>query len=183
MPDLVPVEADGALVDVVGPAEQIDQRALARAGAAHDGQRLAGLDLQRQILQHVQALAIMKADVVQHNVALDMVHGVQLRAVHDLRLLVEDVVDAVHAGDALGDVGDGVAEGQHGPDQRADVGVEFHEFAEGHHDLQPAGIIVERILYAAPFAALADLAARLVEIAEAVLADLFSHCPHLPGSS
>ena len=49
-PGVDPVDRDPAPIDLVEAHEQVDQGRLARAGRAHDCDRLAGLDVQVQVV-------------------------------------------------------------------------------------------------------------------------------------
>ncbi len=50
---VAPHEAIGAAARAVQAAEDVHQRGLARARGAHDGDELAGVDLQRHVVQHL----------------------------------------------------------------------------------------------------------------------------------
>ena len=73
--DIHPVDADRAVPDVVEPQQQIDQRRLARARRTYDGDRLTGLNINRQVVDERGVLLLIEADpkefrlVGQHKVA------------------------------------------------------------------------------------------------------------------
>ena len=68
--DVLPVDQDAPALDVVEAQEQVDQRRLARAGAPHQADFLAGPDCQRQVLDHALLLPVVEADMVQNDLAV-----------------------------------------------------------------------------------------------------------------
>ena len=132
----MPVDADCALVDVVEAGEQSSDRRLAAARSTDDRDRLAGGDVQREVLEHrLGALrsrpAIGERDVVELDVTArrDEVDG--SGTIDDVRWFVEDLVDARRRRRrALAQHRDHAEQ----PERRLqhdDVGVERHDRADG----------------------------------------------------
>ncbi len=114
------VDQHRAAVDIVEARDQVDDGGLAGAGWADDGDRLAGLGGEADVLQHRLSCLIGGADVLEVHLALDGGHLDGIRLVHDLRLDVQQAEDALAAGDGVLDVGpqdgdllDGLVEALH----------------------------------------------------------------------
>ena len=96
VPHVVAVDPHGAARDVVGPGEQARHRRLAGAGAADEGNGLAGVEMQVETRQHERPVLarVGEVDVVEGDIA-GAVHEVDgAGPVDDLGALVEDLVDA-----------------------------------------------------------------------------------------
>ena len=59
------VDADPALIDLVEPHEQVDQRGLAGAGRSDDGDRLAGFDDEVEVLDERDVGQVAERDVLE----------------------------------------------------------------------------------------------------------------------
>ena len=127
------VDADHVAFGVVQPQQQAGQGTLAAAGAAQDRQGAPPVHVDPDGVQHRHVLLVRvgEGQPVKVDLPLQGRHVLYLRPVHDLRLLVQDGADPLEAGRALGDEGDALAGGQHGPDQHGDVQVEGLELAQG----------------------------------------------------
>ena len=70
IPDVHPIQPDAALGHLVEAGHQVDEGALAGAGGADEGHRLARLDIQVDVLQHVAfRVPVFEGDVVEFDVA------------------------------------------------------------------------------------------------------------------
>ena len=69
--DVLPVDADAAVLQLIEPQQQIDQRGLARARAPHQPHALAGTDAEAQAVQHRHRIgpAIGEAHILETNLA------------------------------------------------------------------------------------------------------------------
>ena len=67
----VPSMRDRAALAVVEAQQQVDDRRLAGAGAADEADLLARADVQVELVDHAALLAVVEADVVEADVALD----------------------------------------------------------------------------------------------------------------
>ncbi len=68
--DVLPVDEDAAALEVVEAEQQVDQRRLAGAGAADQPDLLARPDGDGEILDDLGGAAIMKARVIEDDLAL-----------------------------------------------------------------------------------------------------------------
>ena len=130
VPDVHPADGDGAAVlrQVIEPVQQMDQGALAGAGAPQNGKGLALADGKGHVPQHRLAL-IAEGNVVKDDVAVHGVHGVGL-----VLLLpgIQDVAHPVHGHPGLAHVRQHPAQGPDRPGQGLVIGDEGHEGAQGH---------------------------------------------------
>ena len=69
-PDIMPVDAHTSLLHIIEPGQHVDDRGLARAGGAHEGDRLAGLHMQVKMLEHVGVLLVGEGDIVEVHLPL-----------------------------------------------------------------------------------------------------------------
>src|SRR5690554_811804 len=67
---ILPVDQDPAPLHVMETQQQIDQGGLARARAADQTDALIRADMQVEVLQHVAALAVVEADLIEANFSL-----------------------------------------------------------------------------------------------------------------
>src|SRR5690606_38019599 len=129
--DVVAVDENGAHGRVEHPQQQVGQRSLARPGAAHDGQRLARLHRNVDVLQNRPVAAgVGERQVLILDAAF---HGPQLHRVglvHDFGPLVENDLQPGHRRLAPLQVVDDPAYGHHGPREHAEVHVEGDEVAQ-----------------------------------------------------
>ena len=104
------------------------QRALARAGAAQNGEGFAFLNGEGHVLQHVQTL-VSKGHVVKDDVAAD-----RLASIGSVLLLlcVEDIAHTIQRHTGLGHFRQHAAQRTHRPGQRLVVGDKSHKGAQGH---------------------------------------------------
>ena len=81
--DVVAVDADGAARDLVAAADERRDRRLAGAGVADEGDRLARLHVQVDVLEDRHALDVVEVDVVEVDAALDRLELDGVRPVDD----------------------------------------------------------------------------------------------------
>ena len=89
VPEVDPVEPDLTARRVVEPRQEAHQRALAGAGGARDPQARAGLDVERDVVQHRTIFAVGEGDVVEHDAAAGSREGPGIRSLFDIRWLIE----------------------------------------------------------------------------------------------
>ncbi len=95
--DVEVVDEDGPVGHVVEARQQVDERRLARAAEADDGDDLAGIDPERDAVEHRPpfAVGVGEADVPE----LDAAHGTRQRngpgPIGDLGVRVEQLEDAL----------------------------------------------------------------------------------------
>ena len=88
------VDGDRTALDLIEAHEQVDQRGLAGAGRADDGDRLAGLGLQRQVLDQRLGRIVAELDVVEAHQTLDVLDVLGVLAFGHLLGLVQELEDA-----------------------------------------------------------------------------------------
>src|SRR5579871_3272864 len=92
------VEQDATLRRIVEAGDQVYQRAFAGPAAPDDGDHLAGMDLEGDVLQNVRPIrAVAEGDVLEADVAFKRRHGQGVGPLLDLARDVEDFLE-----DALG---------------------------------------------------------------------------------
>ena len=101
--DILPADVNRAARHIVEPGDQVDQRRLGRTGAADDADRLAGTDVQTDIVQDrlLRCLVVGEHHVIETDRSVRHLHHRFLR-VGQGDLLVQDLGDTVHAGLAHG---------------------------------------------------------------------------------
>ncbi|KAF1061315.1 MAG: hypothetical protein GAK39_05778 [Variovorax sp.] len=129
--DVGAVDLDRALGGVVEAADQVDQRALARAAVAHQADHLAGLDAQVEVVDD-GARAVAEAQPAHRDRALHPLHLHRVRGFGHVAHVVEDVEDALGAGRGLLRHRDDAAHRVHAGVEAADVGDEGGQHA--HRD-------------------------------------------------
>jgi len=95
---LVAVHADFTGIHVVKAHQQVDHRRLAAAGRADDGDALAGLNVQREILDQLTIRGVGEIHVVDGHRAVGTVDLLRVRRIGRLRGLVDQFKDAPRAG-------------------------------------------------------------------------------------
>ena len=125
-----PTQADLPDLRVVEAREQLGDRRLARTRRPDQRDRLPRLDAQRQPVEHRRAAGVAEPHVVQLDRQRARRHGHRVRRVHDLRLGVDEVVDALDAGPCQLRAHHQRAHHPGGPDELGDVGGEGEEGAE-----------------------------------------------------
>ncbi len=115
--DVDAVECDPARGDLVEPHEEVDQRRLAGAGRADDGDGLAGLDRQRQVLDQRDVRAVAERDLLERHPPAHLLLAYGRDRVRRLLVGVQQREDALGRGDAgleqvrhAGDLGDRLGE-------------------------------------------------------------------------
>ncbi len=73
LPDVAAVYLDAAVVDVVEPREQVHDGRLPRPCGAHEGDGLARLGLQADVLEHRDAWVVLEVHVLELDVSLEVV--------------------------------------------------------------------------------------------------------------
>lgn len=127
--DVDAVEEDAAGGGVEQPGEEVEEGGLAGAGFADDGGGFAGRDGEGDVVEG-EGIAEADGDVFERDFAANRGEGSGGSGGLDGGGRVEDFADALEAGGAaLGEVDD-PAEGDHGPDEHAHVGLEHDEGAE-----------------------------------------------------
>ena len=92
------VDQDRALAHIVEATQQADDGRLARAGWADQGDGLAGLGGQVDLLQHRLACLVCKAHIVERDLALDLGQRFGVRQIGHRRLVVQHLEDALGPG-------------------------------------------------------------------------------------
>ena len=90
LPDVDAVDQDLTLLELVVAADEGQDRALAGAGRANEGRRLAGVNVEGDALQHPLAGDIAEPDVAELDLALHLVQLDGIGGIHHLRLQVHD---------------------------------------------------------------------------------------------
>ena len=142
---VAPVDEDAAGRGLKEAAGEIDERGLARAGLADDGDGGAGGDLQVEVGEHVLlAVGIAEGDVLKLDVAADglpvfadgmeavAVAGDDLGRVDDEGLLVEQSGDALDVGLHADEVGEHAGQALDGLEDAHGIGEEGGERADHH---------------------------------------------------
>ncbi len=93
--DVVAVDGDAAVGGVIEARDQVDDRGLARAGRAQQGDHLAGLGLQRDVVQHLMVAEVGERDILETDVAFDRGQWDGVRRLLHLGARVEDLEDAL----------------------------------------------------------------------------------------
>ena len=109
MPSIV-IAAAG---DVVEARQQVDDRRLAAAGRAEQGDDLARLRLEVDVAEHGADRVVAEGDVVEAHVALDVRQRDGVRLLLDRGLGVEDLEDALAGGAGARELLDDEAEHAH----------------------------------------------------------------------
>ena len=92
---IVPVDGDAPFGGIVEARQQVDDGGLARAGGAQQGDRLARLGLEADILQHRLAAAeVAEGDILEAHPALHRRQRDGTRLVGHIALGVQDLKDA-----------------------------------------------------------------------------------------
>ena len=89
---------------VVEPRQELQERGLAAAVGADDGDRFAGADFEVDAAEDRLFGVVLKADVFESQRVLERRQRDGIRRIDDRRLAVEDFVHAVGGGDGLLDV-------------------------------------------------------------------------------
>ena len=105
LPDVAAVDQDRAPLRLVQPQDQAHDRGLAGPRHAHQGEPLAGGDGERDVAQHVPAVAIVERHVPEHDLPREPLGGQRVGPVHDLGLDVEDLGDALGRRHGFGEIG------------------------------------------------------------------------------
>ena len=125
------INAHRAIGDVVEARQQVDDGGLARAGGADDGNGLAWFSLQADILQDRNALLVRGMDMIELHAPLDDWERLRAGLVFHLRHLVEEIEDALTAGNGALDVGPQHRHLLNGLIETLDVVQESHDQAQG----------------------------------------------------
>ena len=123
------VEQDAAGGRVVEPRQQVEERRLAGAGAADEGDAAAGLDDERDALEGGVAVGVDEGDVLEADLPEHAVDP--LGAVADGVLDVEQREDAIERGAPLLDTGDAAAEAAGRAGDHPEAGEERGEVRDG----------------------------------------------------
>ena len=101
IPHVNAVHLHAAGADVVKPGQQLAQGGLAAPGGAHHRQALPRLDVQVDVLQHLHAVAVVKAHVVVVHPAGDILQLYCIRFVFYRGLGLHQLYEAGEAGAAV----------------------------------------------------------------------------------
>ena len=101
VPDVLPVDADGAGLRLVEAGDELGDGGLADAGRADEGDHLTGLRAEGNVLQHRHALHVGEADVIEGDLALHVGQRLCTGPVLDLAGSVKDRHHALRAGHGL----------------------------------------------------------------------------------
>ncbi len=104
-PDVDPVDQDFAAGDIVKAGQQVDDGGLACAGWSDDGDRLARLRLEIDVLKHRLAFFIFCGDIHELDFAADGGQGFGIRGILYGGRLIQQSEDAFRAGNRALDVG------------------------------------------------------------------------------
>ena len=99
--DILAAHADAAAVHIVEAHEQIDDRRLAAAGRADDGNTLAGLRGKIKMLDQVLLRDIGERDVLQRDAAVGVRERLRIGGLRGLRRFLDKLEDAVGAGQRI----------------------------------------------------------------------------------
>ena len=132
------VHLDAAALDIVIPAQQVDQRALARAGGAHDRDGLAALGHKAHVVQHHFA-AVGKGHMVEFHLALEPGRALGVLGLADRGAQIHIVEQLFRRGDGLGHHVDDVAQHAHGVGDQPDEAGGAHQGAQIHPAVQHEG--------------------------------------------
>ena len=140
-PDVDAVDQDLTLLELVVAADEGQDRALAGAGGADEGDGLAGVNVEGDALQHPLAGDIAEPDVAELDLALHLVQLDGIRGIHHLRLQVHDGEDLLRRGqrrlqpvELLGQVLDG-------GEELGDVHIKGNDRAAGKGLAQKADVV------------------------------------------
>ena len=125
--DVGAVQGDAARGRVVEAGNEVHEGGLAGAARAHDGDRLALRDLQVDAAQHFAAAVVAEADAFEADAFAEAVERLGLLRLADGVLRLQDDVDALHGGEALGDAVGGFGEVLDGLDDAVEDGHVGHE--------------------------------------------------------
>ena len=128
LPQVAAVDQDGAALRLVQPQDQAHDRGLAGPRHPHQREPLAGRDAERDVAQHVLAVAVVERHVPEHDLALQVRGGDRVGPVQDLGLDLEDLGDPLGRGHGLGEIGRELGE-------LADRLVHVGEVADDQHQL------------------------------------------------
>ena len=103
---IIPVDGDRTAVHVVEAHEQIDERRLAAARRADDGDALAGADIEVHILEQRCLRHVAERHMLQRDAARHVRERFGIRRVGDLLRLVHQRKDTSSAGDSVLQLGD-----------------------------------------------------------------------------
>jgi len=127
------VYQDAALVHVVEAAEQVDERALAGAGAAHKPYHLVGLYLYAHLLDDGVEGVVSERDIVKFDGTLHCRHCGRVGGILYLRLGVDDIEDALGCGKGAGHVLEHASKHEDGAIEVAQIRLE-REYCTGRGD-------------------------------------------------
>ena len=127
---VVTVEQHAALLGVVQTSEEAGDGALARAGGADEGERLARRDVQVEPVEHEAVALVAEADAIEPDVTL-RVELDRMARLAQLRLGLEHFRDPAARGECLLQRRHALAEHAQRPDEHHHVSVEGHERADG----------------------------------------------------
>ena len=100
VPDIHPVHQNRAVVHLVQMHDRIDQGGLSCAGSAHETNHLSLCHLQADILQNRQIGLVPKGSMLKFYLPLNIQFH-RLFTVLDVRLLIHDIGNTLHAGDQI----------------------------------------------------------------------------------
>ena len=103
---VVSVDGDRAAVPVVKAHEQIDERRLAAARRADDGDAFAGANVEVHILEQRCLRHVAERHMLQRDAARHVRKRFRIRRVRDLLRLVHEREDTSSAGDSVLQLGD-----------------------------------------------------------------------------
>ena len=95
------VDRDAAVLRIVEPQQELQQRGFAAAVRADDGDRFAGLDVEAHAVEHLLLRLVGEVDVFERERARELGQRTGMNRVDDLWLTIDDFVDAIGRGDAL----------------------------------------------------------------------------------
>ena len=124
LPNVQPVDGDGAVSHVVEPGNQLAEGSLAAAGGTDNGDGLAGRHVETDVVEDIQVAVVGEVHVVGHDLAPNLGEGLGAGGIPQLRLGAHDLREALQAGQAhgvlLGKVGQLADRGDKGTDIEAE---------------------------------------------------------------
>ncbi len=128
---VMPADQDAPAFGLIEAAQQVDDGGLAAAGGAHQGDGLAGLDVQVEVLDHRLVVLIPEVHMVENDVAADGARVNGIRLVLDLGRGIDQLEDALGRGQRVLHLGEDARQVLDRPHHEGHVGDEGLDAADG----------------------------------------------------
>ena len=135
LPDVHPVNGDGAGGHIIEPGNQLAQRGFSSAGGPYNGHGFSGGHCQRHVVKHIQIAAVGEGDFVHGNLAPGFAQALGVGGVLNGGLRGHDFHETLQTGEAVGEHLGEAAELAHGVDKRGDIQVEGDQVPVVHFPL------------------------------------------------